>query len=92
MALAAVGLVLESTITNLALERPAQSSVVPYGEKIPVNGGALNVYRIGHAGQTIVLLSGYGTAAPALDYAPLIRELGNYHVVVVEGFGYGYSD
>ncbi len=92
MVLAAVALVLGSTITNLALERLEQSSIGPYGEKIPVNGGALNVYRNGHAGQTIVLLSGYGTAAPALDYAPLIRELGNYNVVVVEGFGYGYSN
>jgi pimeloyl-ACP methyl ester carboxylesterase len=40
----------------------------------------------------MVLLSGLGTAAPALDFAPLIRRLGGYNVFVVEGFGYGYSD
>jgi pimeloyl-ACP methyl ester carboxylesterase len=40
----------------------------------------------------MVLLSGLGTAAPALDFAPLIRLLGAYNVIVVEGFGYGYSD
>ena len=57
-----------------------------------IAGGAVNVYRNGHAGQPIVLLSGLGTAAPALDFAPLIRELGDYDVIVVEGFGYGYSD
>jgi pimeloyl-ACP methyl ester carboxylesterase len=39
-----------------------------------------------------VLLSGLGTPAPALDFAPLIRELGDFNVIVVEGFGYGYSD
>ncbi|MEC5181729.1 alpha/beta fold hydrolase [Arthrobacter sp. CG_A4] len=50
------------------------------------------MYRNGHAGQSIVLLSGLGTAAPVLDFAPLIRELGDFNVTVVEGFGYGYSD
>ena len=30
--------------------------------------------------------------AQALDFAPLIRELGGFGVIVVEGFGYGYSD
>ena len=52
----------------------------------------MNVWRNGHAGPTMVLLSGLGTAAPALDFAPLIRQLGAYNVIVVEGFGYGYSD
>ena len=55
-------------------------------------GGHLNVYRHGETGPTIVMLTGYGTPAPALDFAPLIRELEGYQVVVVEGFGYGYSD
>jgi pimeloyl-ACP methyl ester carboxylesterase len=40
----------------------------------------------------VVLLTGLGTAAPALDFAPLVRRLGAYDVIVVEGFGYGYSD
>ena len=39
-----------------------------------------------------MLLGGLGTPAPALDFAPLIRELGDFNVIVVEGFGYGYSD
>jgi len=39
-----------------------------------------------------VLLSGLGTVAPALDFAPLVRQLGDYDVVVVERFGYGYAD
>ena len=52
----------------------------------------MNVWRNGHAGPTMVLLGGLGTAAPALDFAPLIEQLGAYDVIVVEGFGYGYSD
>ena len=35
---------------------------------------------------------GLGTAAPALDFGPLVRQLEGYRVVVVEGFGYGYAD
>jgi pimeloyl-ACP methyl ester carboxylesterase len=48
--------------------------------------------RGGTGGQPIVLLSGLGTPAPGLDFAPLIRELNGFEVIVVEGFGYGYSD
>lgn len=53
--------------------------------------GDINVYRAGGKGPTMVLLSGYGTAAPAIDFAPLLRELTDFDVIVVEGFGYGYS-
>ncbi len=42
---------------------------------------------------TIVLLSGLGTAAPVLDFEPLINQMAkNHKVVVVEPFGYGWSD
>lgn len=92
LALIVVGLGLVSTAGNWLLERQERASITPYGERMDIAGGAVNVYRNGHAGQPIVLLSGLGTAAPALDFAPLIRELGDYDVVVVEGFGYGYSD
>ncbi|MDI3213651.1 alpha/beta hydrolase [Arthrobacter sp. AL12] len=91
-ALIAVGLGLVSTGANLLLERQERASITPYGVRIEIAGGAVNVYRNGRPGLPIVLLSGLGTAAPALDFAPLIRELGDYNVTVVEGFGYGYSD
>jgi pimeloyl-ACP methyl ester carboxylesterase len=91
-ALIALGLVLVSTATNLILERSEKSSISPYGERIAVSRGGINVYRNGHAGQPIVLLSGLGTPAPGLDFAPLIRELAGFDITVVEGFGYGYSD
>ena len=90
--LTAIGLGLASTGANLLLERQERASITPYGERVEITGGAVNVYRNGQPGQPIVLLSGLGTAAPALDFAPLIRELGDFNVTVVEGFGYGYSD
>ncbi|MET4637199.1 alpha/beta hydrolase [Mycetocola sp. 2940] len=90
--LVVLALLLVSTITNAALDQVERSNVVAYGERVDVAGGALNVYRHGDSGPTIVMLGGYSTASPALDYAPLIRELDGYRTVVVEGFGYGYSD
>ena len=87
-----LGLVLASTVINLILEPAEKSSIKPYGERVAVSGGALNVYRTGNGGQPIVLLSGLGTPAPGLDFAPLVRELSGFDAMVVEGFGYGYSD
>ncbi len=53
----------------------------------------MHVYTKGGGDNTIVLLSGLGTAALALDFEPLIDELAkNNKVVVVESFGYGWSD
>jgi pimeloyl-ACP methyl ester carboxylesterase len=90
--LALLGLTLVSTAVNLLLERHERATIAPYGERIDIAGGALNVYRNVSTGPPLVLLSGLGTPAPALDFAPLIRELGDFSVIVVEGFGYGYSD
>ena len=92
VALALVALVLVSASINRILTKQEKSRFAPYGQRVSVDGGSLNVWRNGHAGPTMVLLSGLGTAAPALDFAPLIRQLGAYNVFVVEGFGYGYSD
>jgi pimeloyl-ACP methyl ester carboxylesterase len=92
VALVFVGLLLASAAVNLILTRQERSRLRPYGHRVPVAGGSVNVWRSGHAGPTLVLLSGLGTAAPALDFSPLIRRLGAYDVIVVEGFGYGYSD
>ena len=79
-ALMVLGLLLASTATNLILEQSEKSSISPYGERIAINGGGINVYRNGHSGQPIVLLSGLGTPAPGLDFAPLIRERDLAHV------------
>ncbi|TFB52374.1 alpha/beta hydrolase [Cryobacterium tagatosivorans] len=92
VALSALGLALASTTVNLTLESAERASIAPYGERVKVSGGSLNVYQTGTVGPPIVLLSGLGTAAPALDFAPLIRALGDRKTIVVEGFGYGYSD
>lgn len=94
--LVVLGLVVASTVANLVLESREKAATAPYGERVAVTGGSLNVVRNAAGGEnpgpTIVLLSGLGTAAPGLDFAPLVRELNGFDTVVVEGFGYGYSD
>lgn len=91
-ALVVLALLLIGAVTNIVLEQIERRTVPSYGDRVAVTDGELNVYQHGDSGPTIVLLSGYGTPAPALDFAPLIRELDGYRIVVVEGFGYGYSD
>lgn len=81
-----------STVANAAATASEKAELTPYGETVTLNAGKMNVWRNGGSGPTIVLLSGFGTPAPAVDFAPLIRELDAFDVIVVEGFGYGYSD
>jgi hypothetical protein len=70
-----------------------QKKYPPLGQLVEVDGQNMHVYTKGDRENTIVLLSGLGTAAPALDFEPLINEMTkNNKVVVVESFGYGWSD
>ncbi len=65
----------------------------PIGELVEVDGKNMHVYTKGKGENTIVLLSGLGTAAPVLDFEPLINELAKQNnVVSIESFGYGWSD
>lgn len=76
VAITALGTTLASTGGNAFLEQQETPSTAQYGELVEVVGGSLNVVRAGtEGGQPLVLLSGLGTIAPALDFAPLIREL-----------------
>lgn len=63
------------------------------GELIEINGKNMHLQAKGEGENTIVLLSGLGTAAPVLDFEPLANELSKENkVVVVELPGYGWSD
>lgn len=78
---------------NAVATRSEGSKIVSYGQLIPVDGKKMNVVISGQGGETIVLLPGLGTAAPGLDFDPLIKELSASHrVIAVEPFGTGLSD
>lgn len=52
----------------------------------------MNVYQVGEGSKTIVILAGFGSQSPVIQYKTLIDGLKDeYKVVVVEYFGYGYS-
>ncbi|WP_225228750.1 alpha/beta fold hydrolase [Bacillus sp. PS06] len=70
-----------------------QKRHTPIGNLVEVDGKNMHIYTKGDGDNTILLLSGLGTAAPTLDFEPLINELSKSNkVVVVEPFGYGWSD
>ena len=67
--------------------------LTPIGQLVEVDGHKMNIYVEGEGDQTIVFLSGGGTCSPALDFKSLYSLLSDeYKVVVVEKFGYGFSD
>lgn len=91
--LVTLGLFLCWVVVNSILTIYEQKRYLPVGQLVDVDGKKIHVYSKGKGENTIVLLSGLGTAAPVLDFEPLIKELSkNYRVVVVEPFGYGWSD
>jgi len=80
-------------IVNVISNKSEQGKIQPYGQLVPVDGKRINVLIQGKGEETVVLLPGYGTAAPALDFKPLVEELSPfYKLVVIEPFGYGLSD
>lgn len=80
-------------VVNLISNEREQGKIEDYGQKVLVDGKQMNVLIQGDGKETIVLLPGYGTASPVLDFEPLVKELSPYYrVVVIEPFGYGLSD
>ena len=65
----------------------------PYGQRVTLPDGAVNTSVSGTGEETFVILPGYQSASPVLEFAPLVDDLDDHAtVVVVEPFGYGYSD
>ena len=63
------------------------------GQMVDVDGHRMCVYEEGEGEHTLLFLSGSGTAAPILDFKSLYSILkDDYRIVVVEKFGYGFSD
>ena len=65
----------------------------PLGQMVEVDGHRMCVYAQGEGEHTLVFLSGSGTASPILDFKSLYSLLQDeYRIVVIEKFGYGFSD
>ena len=67
--------------------------LTPLGTMVEVNGHYMSIYAEGEGDKTLVFLSGGGTCSPILDFKSLYSLLSDdYRIVVVEKFGYGFSD
>lgn len=65
----------------------------PLGQLVEVDGHHMSIYVEGEGETTLVFMSGGGTSSPILDFKSLYSLLSDkYRIVVVEKFGYGFSD
>ena len=69
-------------------------SLTPNGVFVEVLGHKIHVFRTGDVNKPkLVFLSGSGTTVPSLDFKILYSKLSDrYRIIVIEKFGYGYSD
>lgn len=76
----------------LVLEK---NKLTPPGTMVTVDGYKMHIYAEGEKNDkpTLVFMSGHGTMDPAYDFKVLYSKLSDeYRIVVIERFGYGYSD
>lgn len=86
-------LVVMAVYNQIMLKKNKALCETPLGQLVEVDGHNMSIYTEGEGEHTIVFLSGHGTASPILDFKPLYSRLSDdYKIVVVEKFGYGFSD
>ncbi len=91
--LIAVFLIGLTVYNQIMLKKNISLYETPLGQLVEVDGHNMSVYTEGEGTHTIVFLSGWGTSSPILDFKPLYSKLSDdYRIVVVEKFGYGFSD
>jgi len=87
------GLLAISAVSNAIITSAEEKQYPAPGMLVTVHGSKMHIYSKGTGDKKIVLLSGFGTQAPALDFKYLMDGLSTqYTVIVVEYFGYGWSD
>ncbi len=78
---------------EIAMSREKELLMDHPGEFVEVDGHNMNIYVEGEGDHTIVFMSGWGTESPIYDFRPLYSKLSDdYRCVVIEKFGYGFSD
>lgn len=90
-----LGVVVVLVIWNFICKMAEQSKIgAAYGSVIEVNGHNMTVDIKGEDNEiTIILLPGWGSPSPILEFLPLAEELSeDFRVITIEPFGYGLSD
>lgn len=63
------------------------------GQLVEVDGLNMSVYVSGEGEHTLVFMAGSGTSSPIMTYKPFAdRFTDDYKIVIIEKFGYGFSD
>lgn len=91
---AVILLLLSASYINHRIQLSREKHLLtPMGKLVEVNGNQMSLYMEGSGDKTLVFLSGGGTCSPILDFRSLYSLLSDdYRIVVVEKFGYGFSD
>ena len=89
----AVFLIIMTIYNQIMLRKNRSLYETPLGQLVEVDGHNMSIYTEGSGEHTIVFMSGWGTPSPILDFKPLYSRLSDENrIVVVEKFGYGFSD
>ena len=92
---ALLGAVAVLVIWNFICKKAEQSKVeAAYGRTVEVNGHNMTADIKGEDNEiTVILLPGWGSPSPVLEFLPLAEELSkDFRVITIEPFGYGLSD
>lgn len=88
-----IAALLLSTIVHQILTAVEKKEHPPIGDVVSVDDRNMSLYVMGSGAHTIILMPGLGTTSPIHDFMPLAERLSNDNrVVIVEPFGYGWSD
>lgn len=90
-----LGVAAALSVWNFFCKKAEQSKIeAAYGKAIEVDGHSMVVDVKGEDNETtIILLPGWGSASPILEFLPLAEELSeDFRVITIEPFGYGLSD
>lgn len=91
---AAILLLLAGTYIYNSVSLKKEKALLEHqGQYVEVDGHNMNLLIQGEGEKTLVFLAGAGTPSPILDFKPLTDRLKDmYKIVIIEKFGYGYSD
>ena len=63
-----------------------------YGQKVEVDGARMSIYTAGKGDHTLVFMAGAGDSGPIFSFKSFADRFSDYRVVIIEKFGYGFSD
>lgn len=91
--LIAVFLIVMVIVDRSKLKKEAKLLETYQTNFVETDGHRLNVHIEGEGTHTLVFLPGFGTSSPVFDFKRLYDKLkDDYKIVIVEKFGYGFSD